>query len=70
VDQLPEPQRSIVRAVYYESLRNVWIFSTSISAVGLFVLLAIRKSTLSREHQVVKTGLAAEEERRRAASGK
>jgi hypothetical protein len=66
VDQLPEAQKSIVRTVYYESLRNVWIFSTSISAVGMFVLLAIRKSQLSREHQVVKTGLAAEEERRKA----
>ena len=64
VDRLPKDQRAVARTVYYQSLKNVWIFAVAISAVGLLAILAIRKSTLSREHLVVKTGLDAEERRR------
>ncbi|KAG0647649.1 Efflux pump dotC [Hyphodiscus hymeniophilus] len=65
VDRLPEAQRAVTRRVYFDSLKNVWIFAVATSAVGLFVIVAIRKSTLSKQHEVVKTGLDAEEERRR-----
>jgi hypothetical protein len=65
VDKLPDAQRAVARMVYFESLKNVWIFSVAISAMGLLATVGIRKSKLSKEHEVVKTGLDAEEERRR-----
>ena len=65
VDRLPADERAVARDVYFKSLKNVWIFAVAISAVGLLVILTIRKSKLSREHLVVKTGLDAEEAKRR-----
>jgi MFS family permease len=65
VDRLPGDERAVARDVYYKSLKNVWIFAVAISAVGLLAILTIRKAKLSREHLVVKTGLDAEEEKRR-----
>ena len=65
LDGLPDAQKAVARMVYFESLKNVWIFSVAVSAVGLLVTVGIRKSKLSKEHEVVKTGLDAEEERRR-----
>ena len=66
VDRLPGPQRTLTRNVYFQSLRNVWYFAVATSGIGLLVILAIRRSVLSKKHEVVKTGLDAEEERRRA----
>lgn len=65
VKNLPEPGRQTVRAVYVASLREMWIFFVCIAAVGLVVSLFIRKTTLSKTHEVTKTGLAAEEQNRR-----
>lgn len=66
VNDLPQAQKELVRRVYQGAIRDIWIFAVAFSGVGLVVILAIRKSVLSRDHVEVKTGLDAEEERRRA----
>ena len=65
VKSLPEPGRHTVRAVYVASLREMWIFYVCIAAVGLVVSLFIKRTTLTKTHEVTKTGLAVEEENRR-----
>lgn len=64
VKSLPEPGREAVRAVYVASLRENWIFFVSIAAVGVVVSLFIKKTALSKTHEVTKTGLAQEEQNR------
>ena len=64
VKGLPEPGRRAVRAIYVLSLRDMWIFFVCIAAVGLVVSLFIKKTTLTKTHEVTKTGLAAEEANR------
>ncbi len=66
VNGLPKVQEELVRTVYRGAIRDIWIFAVAFSGAGLLVILAIRKSVLSRDHVEVKTGLDAEEERRRA----
>ena len=61
VKSLPEPGREVVRAVYVESLREVWIFFVCIAAAGVVVSLFVKKTALSKTHEVRKTGLAQEE---------
>ncbi len=65
VKNLPEPGRQMVRAEYVASLREMWIFFVCIAAAGLAVSLFIKKTTLSKSHEVTKTGLAAEEQNRK-----
>ena len=64
VKALPEPGRNAVRAVYVASLREMWIFYVCIAATGLVVSLFIKKTTLTKTHEVTKTGLAVEEANR------
>lgn len=64
VKNLPEPGRQTVREAYVASLREMWIFFVCIAAAGLVVSLFIAKKTLSKSHEVTKTGLAAEEHNR------
>ena len=64
VKALPEPGRHAVRAVYVASLRDMWIFYVCIAATGLVVSLFIKKTTLTKTHEVRKTGLAVEEANR------
>ncbi|KAF6225339.1 hypothetical protein HO173_012824 [Letharia columbiana] len=64
VKSLPEPGRHTVRATYVASLREMWIFYVCVAVVGLALSLFIKKKTLSRTHEVTKTGLAAEEHNR------
>lgn len=64
VKALPEPGRHAVRAIYVASLREMWIFYVCIAATGLVVSLFIEKTTLTKTHEVRKTGLAAEEANR------
>ena len=65
VNNLPKTQKDLVRGVYQGAIRDIWIFAAVFSALGLLVILAIRKTVLSKDHIEVKTGLDAEEERRR-----
>ena len=64
VKGLPEPGRQTVRAVYVASLREMWIFFVCLAAVGLVVSLFIKRTKLTKTHEVTKTGLAAEEQNR------
>ena len=66
VKNLPEPGRQTVRGVYVASLREMWIFFVCIASIGLVVSLFIKKTKLSKTHEVTKTGLAAEEQNRKA----
>jgi len=65
VDALPEPQRSIVRQAFYESLRTMWIMYVAFAGLGLCIAFFIGNQKLSKEHQETKTGLAAEEAHRK-----
>ncbi|KAI0881473.1 MFS general substrate transporter [Annulohypoxylon maeteangense] len=57
VASLPGEQGEIARGAYWNSLRDMYIMYTAISAVGLLVSPFISQRTLSREHQEHKTGL-------------
>lgn len=63
---LPESQEEVVRSVFQQAMKEIWYFAVAFSAIGLLVLVWIRKSVLSWEHVEVKTRLQGEEERRRA----
>lgn len=64
VKGLPEPGRHAVRAAYVASLRDMWIFFVCIAAAGLAVSFLIKRTKLTRTHEVTRTGLAAEEQNR------
>ena len=64
VKGLPEPGRHVVRAIYVASLRDMWIFFVCIAAAGLVVSFFIKRTKLTKTHEVTKTGLAAEEQNR------
>ena len=64
VDGLPQAQKNVIDQIYTKSLRDIWIFYVAISAVGLAVSLLITKQTLSKSHEVQKTGLAQEQQYR------
>lgn len=64
VKALSEPGRHTVRAAYVASLREMWIFFVCIAALGLFVSFFIARNTLTKTHEVTKTGLVAEEQNR------
>jgi hypothetical protein len=65
VDRLPGSQRPIARHVFYVSIREIWIAVVCFAAAGLVTCLFIRRNTLNKQHEDVRTGLAAEEERRK-----
>ena len=61
VDKLPTLQRDIARAAYYSALRNVWLTAVAFAAAGLITCVFIKGRELSKVHEKVETGLAAEE---------
>ena len=64
VKALPEPGRHAVRAIYVTSLRDMWIFYVCVAVVGLVASMFIKRKTLTKTHEVTRTGLAAEEQNR------
>lgn len=60
VDALPATQKDVARNVYYTSIRDVWYLQTAFAVVGLVCIWFIRGQELSREHQVIETGLEVE----------
>lgn len=52
-----EAVRQTVKEAVAFSLRNMWIFFTAISIVGIIATLWIKHKTLSEEHTETKTGL-------------
>lgn len=65
VKKLPPLQRDIARAAYYSSLRNVWLTALAFAAAGLISCMFIKGRKLSKVHEKVDTGLAAEERKAR-----
>ncbi len=63
IDTLPRDQMTVSRNAYYLSLRNVWILQTAFAAAGLLSSCFIKGRQLSKDHEVVKTGLEVEERR-------
>lgn len=65
VSALPAGQREVARDAFTSSLKIMWIMYTAFGALGVFVSLFIGKHVLSQNHEVTKTGLGAEEARRK-----
>lgn len=65
VDKLSSLQRDIASAAYYSALRNVWLTAVALAAAGLITCVFIKGKELSKVHEKVETGLAAEERKAR-----
>ncbi|KAI9835686.1 MAG: hypothetical protein M1819_001863 [Sarea resinae] len=65
VDHLRGHEQEVARTAFTESMRNMWIMYTCFSGAGLVAALFVGQYKLSKVHQETKTGLAAEEEKRR-----
>lgn len=65
VSALPAGQREVARLAFHNSLRTMWIQYVAFAALGLFISCFIGQHQLDKEHQVVKTGLAEEEAKRK-----
>ncbi|OBT86101.1 hypothetical protein VE02_05405 [Pseudogymnoascus sp. 03VT05] len=65
VNTLAALERDIARAAYYASLRNVWLTAVTFAAAGLITCVFIKGRELSKVHEKVETGLAAEERKAR-----
>ncbi|PGH03296.1 hypothetical protein GX51_04166 [Blastomyces parvus] len=63
---LTQTQQDIVLDIYNVAFSRVWIFYTAIGAVGCVFGFFIRKKELSRDHEITKTGLEAQELARQA----
>ena len=57
VASLPPAQRAVATEAYTQSLRSMWIFYVAVAAVGLLISLGISRQTLSKKHEVTRTGL-------------
>lgn len=62
VNALPDAQKSVVRVVYTESLKTLWIFYVCIAFLGLVTCFLFKKKVLSKTHKEHKTGLATEQQ--------
>jgi hypothetical protein len=62
VNALPDAQKSVVRIVYTESLKTLWIFYVCIAFLGLATCFLLKKKVLSKTHNERKTGLATEQQ--------
>jgi hypothetical protein len=56
-------QKMAVKRAFADSLRNMWIFLTAISAVAVVASLFIQSHVLSKEHVETKTGIKKEGEK-------
>lgn len=63
IDTLPTAQMAVSRNAYYSSIRNVWILQTAFAGVGFVVICSIKGRQLSRDHEIIQTGLEVEERR-------
>ena len=60
IDNLPPAQKQIAQSAFADSLHPMWIMYVCLSAVGFIACLFIQKKTLTKQHEVTKTGLEAE----------
>jgi len=61
VRDLPAPQREAVINAYTESMQKMWILYVCVGMVGFLLSLAIQRQELNKQHEVIKTGLEAQE---------
>ncbi|EEP75763.1 conserved hypothetical protein [Uncinocarpus reesii 1704] len=64
VRALPDRERIPILNAYNQSLKVMWIFYTSVAAIGFFVSLLIGRQKLNKEHEITKTGLDVQERER------
>jgi hypothetical protein len=64
VNALPDAQKSVVRVVYTESLKTLWIFYVCIAFLGLATCFLLKKKVLSKTHNEHKTGLVTEQQQK------
>lgn len=69
VGKLPPVEKAVATKAYTDSLKIMWIFYVCIAATGLAVSLLVQKYTLSKQHEVLKTGLAEQEKARKERKG-
>ena len=67
VDQLPAHDRIVAQDAFADSLRYMWIMYTAFSVVGFAAAFWIGYKRLDKQHQETRTGLEAEEAKRREA---
>ena len=60
INNLPQPQKNIVRKGFASALQPMWIMYTCFAGLGLLVALCIKRKKLTSEHEETKTGLEAE----------
>ena len=70
VDDLPGPQREIVRDAFASSLSKIWILYVVLGFLGVVASFFISKQKLDKQRYEAQTGLAAEAERREAGKAK
>ncbi|KMU80223.1 hypothetical protein CISG_08329 [Coccidioides immitis RMSCC 3703] len=61
---LTEEQKRVVFGEYTHALSRLWIFYTCVAALGCLFSLGIKKTELSKKHEVTRTGLAEQERAR------
>ena len=64
-DKFTEAQRAVYSAAVADGMSKMWIMYTVLVAVGFVLTFGITKKELMTSHEVTKTGLEAEEEKRR-----
>jgi len=60
IDSLPPAQKTIAQSAFADSLHPMWIMYVCLSGVGFLACFLIQRKTLSKQHEVTKTGLEAE----------
>lgn len=64
LNALTPEEKSTVAEVYNYAFKRDWIFYTALAGTALILSFFVRKVELSREHEVVKTGLEEQERAR------
>ncbi|KAI9731505.1 MAG: hypothetical protein M1834_004625 [Cirrosporium novae-zelandiae] len=64
IKALPESQKLAVRKAYTESLSKMWIIFIVVGGIGFALSFLISKKALSKQHEVVKTGLEEQKKHR------
>jgi hypothetical protein len=61
VKSLPPAQQVIARQAFFESLRSMWIMYVAFAGLAILVSLMVGNQKLSKDHTILKTGLAEEQ---------
>jgi EmrB/QacA subfamily drug resistance transporter len=64
IHSLPEPQKTVAKEAFADSLGTMWIMYVAFSGAALLISFFIRKNVLSKQHEETRTGLEAEKEKK------